>query len=318
MLYSILRPNTPYVIITLEHAVVTGGFFLSTHTLHDSLMGHIHSFLLPSLLTEGKNPPLTIFARRLVHYMHNAYVVNDSSDRSHLLSLSSMDDARDFFSLIAIAIFLNVLDERTYQLSSDTFQEDPTICEQRHETFDLNAIPVAERHHLCYTRGLAFDLLKWLFEHYSFSSENLEEPDVDSYQAIFVPFVVHVGRQIIRYKGAAEARGHATSSTSTQVIRQVQSALFGFRFMKDSWFEEEAAEEENDDYEDENDGLLDPERNDLYFSFDDFAFTRREIPETRTTSNHDFLEVGKTIRDGLFFRGLDSQFDLEAGKVYFF
>ena len=46
--------------------------------------------------------------------MHNAYVMNNSSDREHLLSFSSMDDARDLFSLTMIAIFLNVLDERTY------------------------------------------------------------------------------------------------------------------------------------------------------------------------------------------------------------
>lgn len=200
----------------------------------------IHSFILPSLLTEGENPPLTIFARRIVHYMHNAYVVNDSSDRSHLLSFSTMDDARDLFSLITIAIFLNVFDERTYQLSSDAFQEHPTNFQQCHEVFDLNAIPVIERLHLCYTRGLSFDLLIWFFQHYSFSNATLEEDDIDAYTAIFIPFVVHIGRQIIRYKRLAEARGHTTSSNSKQITCQVQLALFGFKFMRDAWLEEKS------------------------------------------------------------------------------
>lgn len=311
MAYSILRPNTPYIVITLEHAVVTGGFYLSTHTLYETLMGRIHSFILPFLLTEGKNPPFTIFARRMVHYMHNAYVVDDSSDRSHLLSFSTLDDVRDLFSLITIAIFLNVFDERTYQLSSDGFQEHPTILQQCHEVFDLNAIPVIERLHLCYTRGLSFDLLNWFFQHYSFSNAELEEDDIDAYAAIFVPFVVHIGRQIIRYKRLAEACGHTSSSTSKQIICQVQSALFGFKLMRDAWLEEKASEEEKDYCGDACDDQSDSEHNNLDFDFVNYAICQRELPEFRNSNANSFLEDGKTMADRCFFRGLTSQFNLE-------
>ena len=177
----------------LEHTVVTGGFYLSSHTLYETLIGLIHLFVLPSLLTEGKKPPLTIFACRLVHYMHNSYVVNDSSDRSHLLSFSTLDDAQDLFSLVTVATFLNVLDDRTYQLSLETFQEDPAVLQQCHDFFDLNAIPVVERHHLCYTHGLSINLLNWFFENYSFSSIDLEDDDINGYTIIFIPFIIHIG-----------------------------------------------------------------------------------------------------------------------------
>ena len=104
-----------------------------------------------------------------------------------------MDDARDLLSLVTLAIFLNVLDERTYKLSLETYQDDPIALQQSYDIFDLNAIPVIERYHLSYTRGLSLDLLEWVFENYVFSSVELEEEDVDAFGTIFVPFIVYIG-----------------------------------------------------------------------------------------------------------------------------
>lgn len=304
-LNSILRPNTPYVVISLENTIVTGGFYLSSHTFYETLMGQIHSFALPSLLTEGKTPPLTTFIRRIVHYMHNAYVANDSSDQSHLLSFSSLDDVRDFFALVAMAIFLNVFDERTYQLSLET-RQDLAINQQCHDIFDLNAIPIIERHHLCYTRGIALDLLEWFLENFSFSCADLEEDDIDVFRTIFIPFMVHIGRQTVKYKRAAEERGHATLATSEKVNIQIQSALFPLRFARDTWLEEKAIEEEKI-YSDEIDEV---DTYDLDYDFSSYVVSRREIPEDRQPSD-DFIDDGKTYADIRFFRGLSSQFDLK-------
>jgi hypothetical protein len=312
LLLSILRPNTPYFLLTLEHTVLTGGFYLSTHTLYETLIGQIHSFVLPSLLTEGKRPQLTIFARRMVHYMHNAYVLNDSSDREHLLSFTTMDDVRDIFSLITLAIFLNVFDERTYQLPSDTFQKDHAILLRCHDVFDLNAIPVVERHHLCYTRGLSIELLNWFFQYYTISSVEFEEDDIDANVSVFVPFVVHIGRQIIRYKCLAEESGHTTSPTSKQVTCQIQWALFGFEFMRDTWLEQKAEDEEReyrDDADDER--RMDSEYNDLDFDLSNFSITLRHQPALRNNRAINCIEIGKTAADHRFFCGLASRFDVE-------
>jgi hypothetical protein len=276
-------------------------------------MGRIHSFILPSLLTEGKPPPFTTFIRRIVHYLHNAYVVNDSSDQSHLLSLSSLDDARDFLALISTAFFLNVLDERTYQLSLDIHQENPIALQQCHNVFDLNAIPIVERHHLCYTRGISLDLLEWYFENFSFSNADLEEDDIDAFQSIFIPFLVHIGRQIVKYKHAAEERGHRTLATFEQVNRQIQSALFSLEFSRDAWLEEKAAEEERS-YDDEDDEI---DTRDLDYDFSGYVISRREIPAKRNPLEN-FIKAGKTGADDRFFRGLSSQFNLaDTGKKLF-
>ena len=101
-----MKPNTPYGIITLENAVITGGFYLSMHTLYESLMEMIHTFVLPSLLTEGENLPFTIFACRLIHYMHNALVMNDSSNKEHLPNISTLDSTCNLFALAIITMCL--------------------------------------------------------------------------------------------------------------------------------------------------------------------------------------------------------------------
>jgi len=244
--------------------------------------------------------------------MHNAYVLNDSSDRDHLLAFKKIDNARDLFSLVSMAIFLNVLDERTYQLSSDTPQEDRSVLRQYYDVFDLNAIPVVERHHLCYTRGLSIDLLEWFFENYSFSSEELEDDDIDANSHIFVPFVVHIGRQLVRYKRAAESRGHTTLPTSEDINRQVQNALFGFEFMQDTWIEEKAEYEELNHHDDrDNEWSENPDYNDLNFDISKFTFTQREHANLSRPIVENLFEKGKTIADCRFFRGLASQSNLE-------
>lgn len=316
-LFRILRPNTPYVVISLDNTIVTGGFYMASHTLYETFMGRIHSFVLPSLLNEGTQPSFTIFIRRMVHYMHNAHVENDSSDRSHLLSLTSMDDARDLFSLVAMSLFSNVLDERTYQLSCETHEKDHKILQQCFDVFDLNAIPVIERYHLSYTRGLSTDLLNWFLENYSFSSIDFDEDDVNGFSTIFVPFVVHIGRQIIKYKRMAENSGKTTLSTLNQVIRQVQHALYGLEIVWDAWLEAITVEEEdgfNEDLDQEEDVELGPF--DLDFDFSDYTIRPREVPIVRRSSAN-FLLDGKSNADKRFFCGLASQFKLENLGNYF-
>ena len=82
------------------------------HTLYESLMGMIHTFVLPSLLTEGRNLPFTIFACWLVHYMHNALVMDDLSDEEHFPNISTSDGAHGLFALAIITILLNVFEDR--------------------------------------------------------------------------------------------------------------------------------------------------------------------------------------------------------------
>ena len=48
--YSILPPNSIYLMLAVENCVITGGYFLSAHTLSSSLYGLIHSLVNGTLL----------------------------------------------------------------------------------------------------------------------------------------------------------------------------------------------------------------------------------------------------------------------------
>jgi len=93
-----------------------------------------------------------------------------------------MDDIKALFALFAMAIFGNVFDKCTYlpfihSVNGPTLKE----CEQQKEA-NINAIPLLERRHYCYTRGLAFDLIFWFLNQFGFSKKD-QEPD-DAYHDI--------------------------------------------------------------------------------------------------------------------------------------
>ena len=103
----------------LEDSIVTGGFYLSTHTFHDSLYGHIHTFILPLLLTEGKEPSFSTFTCHIVHYFLNSFILNNQDEGDHLPNLCTTDGARDLFSLFAATMFLNVFAYQSPSISAD-------------------------------------------------------------------------------------------------------------------------------------------------------------------------------------------------------
>jgi hypothetical protein len=309
-----LQPNTPYTIVTLENAVITGGYYLSSHTLHATLFGLIHSFILPSVLTEGNHPPVAMLIRRLIHYFHGALVGNDPSEDDHMLDLASRNGAQDIFALFALAIFLNALDERTYTI--------PAQSPQLHAIFDLNAIPLVERYHNCYVRGLAFDLMEWYFEHYEFSLVNGEdsEDDIDTHQFLLVPFTVHIARHLIGYKMHAEVNGHTTNSTYKQVQYQVESAIYSFKYMRSTYLTQtrEACEEEYDpDNSDDDARSIFTAGCDLDYILPDLVITQRlEIGGHCSIPNP--LEFGQNDADRKFMAGVACAFNLDqSGGMLF-
>jgi hypothetical protein len=280
----------------------------------------IHSFILPSLLTEGEHPPFTIFARRIVHYLHNAFVLRDPGDVDHLPSFSTMDGVQDLFSLFVITIFLNVLDDRTYQFPPGMLEENPQYLQRCHIIFDLNVIPLIERHHLCYTRGLVFSLIRWFFDNYKISRIDSDlECETNPYLAILVPYTAHIGRQIVRYKRISVECGYTDTPTLERVDLQVRYALFGFDSMKDAYLDEKAKEEEMGYFSDDMDPITNPdELYDFNFDITHYRVDAREADEENVVQSSNYLDAGKTLTDRLFFHGLSCQFNLDKDGMFLF
>jgi hypothetical protein len=222
-----------------------------------------------------------------------------------------MDGVLDLFSLFAITVFFNVLDERTYQFPAGS-QEDDASIERRQKIFDLNAIPVIERYHLCYTRGLSLDLINWFFENYQFSHVDFHVDEIDGYLAILVPFIAHLGRQIVRYKRISVETGHISISTYDQLKHQVVSALFDYKWMKDAYEQAVEDEEAAGYHSDDSDAQS---QCSIFYNFDYGDFTNYNISKRQAVHPNadrmtDFLEGGKTLTDRRFFLGLSCHFEL--------
>jgi hypothetical protein len=80
LLHSILPPNTLYATVAVEDCVITGGHYLSSYTLTQSLYGLVHSVMLGSSVADPDDIVPGLYIRRLVHYFHTAYVVNNLLD----------------------------------------------------------------------------------------------------------------------------------------------------------------------------------------------------------------------------------------------
>ena len=89
---------------------------------------------------------------------------------------------------------------------------------------------------MCYNWGLALDLLHWYFDNYAFLDNNQDNDNIDGYLSLLCPFTAHVGWQIIQYKKTAISCGHEGIRTIECIKSQVESALFEFEEIKDTYY----------------------------------------------------------------------------------
>ncbi len=83
----------------------------------------------------------------------------------HLPNLERIDGIMNLLSLCVLVILANVLDFRSYSPAGHRNGRPLTRTEKWMITeFDINAIPTNERLAMCYTRGAALHLFKWIRE----------------------------------------------------------------------------------------------------------------------------------------------------------
>ena len=261
-----------------------------------------------------------LYIRRLVHYLHTSYIVNnlldngkkdmfcgfmrayhtksidDVDDYHHLLTFkdivddngtvvkNAMDDARALFALFAMAIYANVFDKRTYMPFIDDLSSEER--EEQKES-DINAIPLLERRHYCYCRGLAFDLLSWFLNNYGFSKPT-EEPDF-AYTQLFAPFVAELGRSMVEYKFDAEQREVPSAYTAVDFRSQVEMAIFEYKDMEGIY---EEIEEPNPSFA---------------FDFDDYTLKPYDSTQNIHESVTEYFGCGQNLADKKYFAAVGGQ-----------
>jgi hypothetical protein len=161
-----MRPNTPHIVFTLEHAICTGGHFYATSTLQDTLYALEHNFFLGHLITNTDHIPSRLLLRRLAHFFHkwltgsHAYVsrkvfhfpvhgyfllLHDTGYNSHVPDLAHFEGVLDLFALSTMIELMNVLHPGTYR---------------------GNGLSRLERDECAVARGKCRDMLQWFFTRY--------------------------------------------------------------------------------------------------------------------------------------------------------
>lgn len=69
-----------YAMVAVEDCITTGGYYLSSYTLTQSLYGLIHSCILGTAVGRADEISPGLYIRRLVHHFHTSYVVNSLLD----------------------------------------------------------------------------------------------------------------------------------------------------------------------------------------------------------------------------------------------
>jgi hypothetical protein len=145
--FRILRPNTPYRMLTVQSTICAGGLFYCMSNITESCIGVFQSFLSISTPQDPASFKASrLLLSRMLIYMHKKYVVEGVTSVSamDLPDLETMDGVLAVLSLVNIAELANVLHPDTYK----------------------EGVEPQERMFLIHVRKLGRHLLHWLNSHY--------------------------------------------------------------------------------------------------------------------------------------------------------
>jgi hypothetical protein len=162
-----MRPNTPHMVVTTDHAICYGTHFVSSATIRQTCYSIFHTFIARSELTNAENLCVwTILHRFLGHY-HQVYLHEYFEDAD--LDLDHVPNVREPEGVLDLFTFL-VTVELSMALHPHTYKQEP--CAQHWAQ--------AERAKV-HTRRL----LKWFHAHY----ETLQDGEaIDLYSSLLLQF----------------------------------------------------------------------------------------------------------------------------------
>ena len=196
---------------------------------------------------------------------------------------------------------MNALDKRTYMpfTPSGLLLSPEELQAQR--KMDLNSIPLVERRHCCYTRGLAFDLLGWFQNRYHLFNPADTLPSASSTE--LTPVVGMFGRDLVRYKRKAVEDGIPGVCSVRAFERQIEMALFSFQGMEEGYSMAVQDEETDENKERYAAGDLD-----LPFVYTGWRLEAYSATQHFHEPMVDFFKEGRNRADNKYFFGIGSEF----------
>ena len=178
-----MRPNTLHAVYTICSAVMTGGHFIATSTMQDTLAGTINALVMNQLITNTDHPAAYLAIRNIVEMCHQALVKGDLEKDgkyrplpekiywliasgedpagAHIPDLSDISGLKQLLAMCSLTYILSAVDIRTYA------GEDSIPPDSDWYKFDVTPLPVRDRVQIQRARGLCTELLSWVDSHYT-------------------------------------------------------------------------------------------------------------------------------------------------------
>ena len=137
-----------------------------------------------------------IFFLLIVFLIVNPCITDPAA--SHLPNVDNIDGLMNLLSACVLVILGNVLDFRTYRAPTQEENQEADENQQILIDHDFNTIPVNERFSICYSRGVALHLIKWIRR---FSV--ITGPGGEIVQDLPSSFFVQIAQTLIKYKKGA-------------------------------------------------------------------------------------------------------------------
>ncbi|KDR72380.1 hypothetical protein GALMADRAFT_229150 [Galerina marginata CBS 339.88] len=200
----IIPPNMPHSVYTADHAICYGGHYFASTTMQDTLIAVIHNFFCYHISTNTDHPEWRDFIHCITTFFHQTIVtgsvVRDPRALAHIPHLSDLKSLLSVFSTCALAILMNALSPKTYELLDNAKPEFGVFNLQRarHEEFDLNIMTGFDRRKCVHHRALAWEIVHHIDAKYKAEIQS-SGIALSIFDDIFVPFISHLCKATLNY-----------------------------------------------------------------------------------------------------------------------
>ncbi|KDR67912.1 hypothetical protein GALMADRAFT_146664 [Galerina marginata CBS 339.88] len=238
----VMGPDCPHWVYTPFHTICSGGHYIASSTIQDTMIGLIHAFMLDNFVSNTNHTPTRILLCRLASLYYEGFVKQRYSKHeiahAHLFDFENFCSVVDLMSFCNLIIFINVLDFKTYMYNTYiTVNNVKELSEERLaaiEAFDFNAVHPKDRLWYQHARGQAYALIDWLFKSVDIIDKKTNRTVKDPHTSLWVPYIAQQASALLLYRKKADKAKFkgAPGSTAATLNRQILLCFEGI-FLED-------------------------------------------------------------------------------------
>ncbi|KAJ3521771.1 hypothetical protein NMY22_g12177 [Coprinellus aureogranulatus] len=227
-----IQPNTFDLMITLEDAIVRGGFFLATCQLHASVLGNIHTFFhrdrfrvqADSALQSRLNSIAAFFYRSLVETGREGL---SEGEKAHIVDYTMVDSLKSLLIFACGIELQNATSHQTYMSTGDhgllqALRQRQISRSTALESFDLSAMTCKDRIEATFAKGRMVEVVRAVFR--SIIIQDIHGNIQEGWDFLYLPMLAWMISSLKKYYRLATAQeylGGATPPAASLFLRQL-------------------------------------------------------------------------------------------------